>query len=50
MVCVVRAFLIPIEFATDTLREMADTAAAATLRARKGVAFLADPGAIWAHN
>ena len=46
----VRALLLPDRFATDAFRDPADRAAAATVRARKGIAYLTNTSALRAHN
>lgn len=47
---VVRALLISDRFATDAFRDLADRAAAATVRARKGIAYLTNTSALRAQN
>ena len=42
--------IIPIGLAKNAFRDLADRAAAATLRASKAVAYLADTGALWTSN
>ena len=46
----VRAFILPVGFATDAFGDLADRAAAATLRARKGITHLANASAFRAQN
>lgn len=46
----IRAFLLPVGFATDALRDPADRAAAAAVRARKTIAYLTNTGALWTVN
>ena len=46
----IRTCIILIGLAKNAFRDLADRAAAATLRASKGVAYLADTGALWTSN
>lgn len=46
----IRAYLFPVRFATEALRNLADRAATATVRTRQRIAYLANTGALGAQD